>query len=133
MKRLLLILLTAFSAAAHTQQAPDGSQGDGYAGPFGERHVQEKRREQIAIGVRVRHNLRLASDRNEVQYAENRRRCQAALRVAELCGKFAGTFSCDDKGFKPITVDTGTRPIVMDNSARHKMERCALDAARRDP
>jgi len=133
MKRLLVILLTAFSAAAHTQQAPDGSQGDRYAGPFGERHVQEKQREQVAIGVRVRHNLRLASDRNEAQYAENRRRCQAALQVAELCGKFAGTFYCDEKGFKPITVDTATRPIVMDNSTRHKMERCALDAAKRDP
>jgi hypothetical protein len=133
MERLLVVLLMAFSAAAQAQQAPEDAQGTGYAGPFGEMHVQEKRLEQIAIGLRVQKNLKIASDRKEVQYAENRRRCQAALRIAESCGKFAGTFYCDDKGFQPIVPHLAIKPAALDNDGRYRMERCALDAAKRNP
>jgi hypothetical protein len=128
-QRLCVILLTAFGAVAQAQQAP---QSTGYAGPFGEEHAQEKRMEQIAIGMRVQQNLKIASDRKEGQYAQNRRRCQAALQVAELCGKFAGTFYCDEKGFQPIAAGASARAVAMDNVGRHKMERCALDAAKRN-
>lgn len=130
MKRLFAVLLMAFSAVAQGQQAPDDAQG---TDPFGEEHAQEKRMEQIAIGLRVQQNLRIASDRKEAEYAQNRRRCQAALQVAELCGKYAGTFYCDEKGFQPIAADASVKPVVMDNVSRYKMERCALDAAKRDP
>ncbi len=128
MKRLLAILLTAFSAVAQAQQAPQGA-----AGPFGEEHAQQKEMEQIAIGLRVQQNLKITSDRKEAQYAQNRRRCQAALQVAELCGKFAGTFYCDEKGFQPIAADASAKRVVMNSVTRHKMERCALDAAKRNP
>ena len=130
MKRLLAILLTAFSAVAHAQQAPQGTDN---AGPVGEEHAQEKRLEQLAIGVRVQQNLKIASDRKEVQYAENRRRCQAALQVAELCGKFAGTFYCDEKGFQPIAPHLAIKPVALGRVDAYRMERCALDAAKRNP
>jgi len=133
MKRVLLILLMASTVAAHAQEAPDGLQSTGYAGPVGEQHAQEKRLEQIAIGLRVQQHLKIAHARKETRYAENRRRCQAALQVAERCGKFAGTFYCDDKGFQPITADVTVKPVTMDNVSRYKMERCALDAAKRNP
>lgn len=123
-KNALLLLLTAFSIAARAQ--------DGYAGPFSEGHIQEKQSERIAIGLRVQQNLRIARDRDEARYAENRRRCRTALRVAELCGKFAGTFFCDEKGFQRITVQAPIEPARTGNGDRYKMERCALDAAKRD-
>jgi hypothetical protein len=133
MRRHLAILLTASCVVAHAQEAPDYPQGSGYAGSFDEKHAREKQLEQIAIGVRVQQILKVASDRHEVQYAENRRRCQAALKVAELCGKFAGTFYCDEKGFQPIAPDLAVKPAILDNGSRYKMERCALDAAARNP
>ena len=122
MKYALLLLLTAFSVAARAQ--------DGYPGPFSEGHIQEKQSERIAIGLRVQRNLGISRDRDEARYAENRRRCQTALRVAELCGKFAGTFFCDEKGFQPITVLV--KQARTDNGGRYKMARCALEAAKRD-
>jgi hypothetical protein len=99
-------------------------------GTFSERHVREKRLEGIAIGARTRQNLRNAAARDEARYAGNRRRCQAALEVAELCGKFAGTFYCNERGFQHIALEATARP-ALNRSARHKMERCALDAADR--
>lgn len=125
MKHLLAILLAAASIAAHAQE--------GYAGPFGEKHAEEKRLEQIAIGLRVQQLLRIANQRKEVQYAESRRRCQAALQVAQLCGKFAGTFYCDEKGFQPVAADAAVKSVAMDSGSRFAMERCALDAAKRNP
>ena len=133
MKRNLLILLLASSFAVHAQEAPDYAPGNPYYGPFDEMHAYEKHREQIAIGLRVQQILKVASDRNEARYADNRRRCQAALKVAELCGTFAGTFYCDDKGFQPIAPELAVKPAALDNRSRYQMERCALDAARASP
>ena len=89
--------------------------------------------EQIEIGMRVQQNLKIESERKEAQYAENRRRCRAALQVAELCGKFAGTFYCDEKGFQPVAADASVKPAVIGNVDRFKMERCPQDAAKRSP
>lgn len=125
MRFVLLFLLTAFSPGAPAQ--------DGHAAPFGEEHAQEKRLERIAIGLRVERNLTIARERNEVRYAENRSRCQAALRVAELCGKFSGTFSCNEHGFQPIPAGRAVKPPARDDASRYRMQRCALDAARHGP
>jgi hypothetical protein len=133
MKHLPVILLLTFSVVAQAQQTPDDVQDigyAGYAGPYGAKHVQKKRLERIAIGRRVQQNLRIASIRKEVQYDKNRRQCQAALQVAELCGKFAGTFYCNEKGFQPIAPDLAIKAPVMDNVGRYRMERCALDVVR---
>lgn len=118
---LLLLLVGALATAGHAQ--------DGDGGPFTEQHVQAKRLERIAMGLRAQQNLRIARGRQEIRYAENRRRCQQALRVAELCGKFAGTFYCDEKGFEPVAPGFA-RPAVLDSRSRYKMDRCALDAGR---
>lgn len=118
----LLLLLAALATAGHAQ--------DGDGGPFTEQHVQAKRLERIAMGLRAQQNLRIARGRQEIRYAENRRRCQQALRVAELCGKFAGTFYCDEKGFEPVAPAFAARPAALDNRSRYKMDRCALDASR---
>lgn len=131
-KHLLAVLLT-FSAATYAQAEPGPAHYDGYAEPFGRMHALRKQREQVAIGLRVQISLRIASERKEAQYAENRRRCQAALRVAETCARPARTFSCDEKGFKPIPAVAAAKHAVMSSGDRYKMERCVLDAANRDP
>lgn len=66
--------------------------------------------------------------RKQDQYAANRARCQTALQVATMCGKYAGRFSCGERGFRlatPIGVDgTAIGPAEI-----FKMDRCALQAA----
>lgn len=85
-----------------------------------------------AIAIRVRARQAVSDGRNAPQYAENRSRCAMALRVADECGKYAGTFYCDEKGFQPTPkADRAERP-VLDNAGRYKMERCAQDSARRN-
>ena len=134
MKHVLAILLTSVSLAAGAQAESERVQYDGYAAePFGAAHTQLKQREQLAIGLRVQTNLRVANARREEQYAENRRRCQAALRVAAACGRYAGTFACDERGFRPTPVDASAKHAVISSGDRYRMERCALDAAGRDP
>jgi len=127
-KRLLAVLLMATAAQAQ-EPLPDVAR-EREPGTFSEQHAREKQREGNAIGARMQQNLQAASDRDEVRYADNRRRCQAALEVAELCGKFAGTFYCNERGFQPMVPEATARP-ALNSSARHKMERCALDAADR--
>jgi len=122
MKHALLVLLVTVSASAHAQGSSPWTNER-----FTPEHQQEKQRERLAIALRVEQLQGASNDRNEVQYAANRRRCQAALRVAELCGKHAGTFYCDAKGFRPLEAEAAARPVVMSNDARYRMERCALD------
>lgn len=124
MKHALLLLLVTLSTGAYAQQE------QAYYGPFSPQHQEKKERERHAIALRVSKRLRAENDRDEVERAANRRRCQAALRVAELCGKFAGTFYCDENGFESIPVNVTPKPAVLDSGGRYRMERCALDAAR---
>jgi hypothetical protein len=131
-KYLLAVLLT-FNAAAWAQADPGPAHYDGFAEPFGRVHARQKEREQAAVRLRLQANLTSANERREAQYAENRRRCEAALRVAALCGKFAGTFTCDVRGFKPVAVDAAVKHAAVNDGDRYRMERCALDAAGRDP
>jgi hypothetical protein len=89
-------------------------------------HMQQ---EGLAIAIRVRARQAVSDDRDAARYAENRSRCATALRVAAACGKFAGTFYCDEKGFQPIPEAERVERPVPDSGAKYKMERCALDAA----
>lgn len=132
MNRLFAVLLMASCLAAHAQEEWENPHDNGYAGPFGKKHAEEKRLEGLAIGKRVQRNLGIARDRDEVRYAANRRRCQAALHVSALCGRYAGRFSCDEKGFQPIAPRLATKPAALDNSGRYRMERCALEAGNPD-
>lgn len=128
--RYLLAVLLSFSAAVCAQPDPGPAHYDGLAEPFGHAHARQKQRELVASGLRVQASLRMANERKEAQYAENRHRCQTALRAATTCGRVA-TFSCDSKGFKPI-VDAAARSVPLDDSARTQ-GRCALEAAARLP
>lgn len=54
------------------------------------------------------------------------------MQVAELCGKFAGTFSCNEKGFR---LESGmevsaAKPTVISNGSAFKIEQCALQASK---
>ena len=133
MKGALFLLLTTLSVVAHGQ-APTQAVNNPWANEhFTPQHQQQKQKEQRAIALRVKKLQSVSNDRHEIQYAENRRRCQAALRVADLCGKYAGAFYCDAKGFQPIVAEAATRPVVvMSNGDRYRMEHCALHAARRN-
>lgn len=89
------------------------------------------RREEVAIAARVQEQQRPIDERKRAQYAENRSRCATALRIADACGKFAGTFYCDERGFQPIA--PANARVVLDNAGRYRMERCAIDNAKRHP
>jgi hypothetical protein len=108
MQRVLLILLLA--TIGPTVAAPLENQA------------------QVALSLHAQESMAASRSRQAAHYAENRQRCQAALRVAELCGKFAGKFSCDEKGFKTLADKTG-KPAIPDPAGASRMERCAVDAA----
>lgn len=97
--------------------------------PPDHRSLQEDAR-LVAMKSRVRQLMKPANDRRTAQYAVNRERCEAALRIAEQCGKFAGAFYCNEQGFKATA---NFKPPILDNISRNKMERCALDAAKASP
>lgn len=115
-KRALFILLLAFGAAAQGQSAPDSPRRP------------EAVKEQLAIGIRVNARVRSVDARRAAQYAENRERCEAALRVAEQCGKYAGAFYCDEKGFKAIPESQRVRPVARDSRSPLEAKRCAMTA-----
>lgn len=97
------------------------------------------RRLYTKMGVRAE-TLRLRAlqqplaDLKTANDTENHRRCQNAMQVAALCGKFAGKFYCDEKGFRPLAItEISTRtPPVINNGNEFKMTQCALQAARGD-
>lgn len=73
------------------------------------------------------------ADRQAAKYAGNQRRCLNAMQIAALCGKFAGMFSCDGKGFRANAIAGGgnsrTTGSMIDNGSTLSMEQCALQAA----
>lgn len=87
---------------------------------------RQAKREAPAEALRVRLLLESSDDIQETGYAENRARCQNALQIAELCGKDAGLFSCDAKGFRHSSI--APKGAEIDNGARFKIEQCALQA-----
>lgn len=81
--------------------------------------------------VRVRMLLQTLNDQKTTEYAENHRRCEKAKRVATLCGKYSGMFSCDEKGFRreSITEVSTLKPAIFDNGSAYEIEQCLLRAA----
>jgi hypothetical protein len=142
MKPCFAFLIAAFSVAAHAQapviatpasytllEAPHDDPTVWSTGQSERRHLQMQE-QGLLIAKSVQARDKLAEDRDAARYADNRLRCATALRVAALCGKHAGTFYCDAKGFQPIPQAERKQP-VFDNGARFRMERCAQEAASR--
>lgn len=90
------------------------------------------RQEGLVIAARVQARQKQLDERDAARHAENRQRCEAALRVAELCGKNSGTFYCDAKGFQPIAPGARVKSAFAGSRDRYTMESCALEAARSD-
>ena len=88
--------------------------------------------ERVAMTQGLEARQRVVGDRQALQHAENRRRCESALRAAAACGKVAGTFYCDARGFRPITPEAGTAATRMGNEARYAMEHCVREFVKRD-
>lgn len=84
--------------------------------------------EAVTIAARVRQRQEQSNQRDALRRADNRERCIEALRVAELCGKHAGTFYCDAQGFQPVPLTGRTRTAVLDNDSTFRMERCVVEA-----
>jgi hypothetical protein len=79
--------------------------------------------------LRVRLLTQPANDRKAAGNAENRRRCEAALRVATQCGRSTGLFSCDETGFHPTPSGDLNAPSRSRDSERSKtVERCEVQA-----
>ncbi len=87
MKKFLLVLLVAVAADASAQQPPV------------DEHAAQARQESLAMATRAQDWQKASDDRHEIQYAENRQRCEAALKNVDPKGKPA-TFSCGARGFQ---------------------------------
>ncbi len=90
---------------------------------------QNTRHETQAVSMRVERFLKPFHDQQQVQYEQNRQRCERALRVAAMCGKPA-EYSCGEKGFvvKPALLSGSTR--ALSNEETYKLERCTLHASK---
>lgn len=126
-------------ALPETHRTDDAVSPDVPAGALGDWHRGEPvdrqpwiREETLTIARQVQARQQRLDDQRAMQHAENRQRCAAAMRVAGSCGKFAGAFYCDAKGFQPVALEARLPPVARDNEARHAMERCAAAAARRE-
>lgn len=86
-----------------------------------------------AESARVQGLLQSLSDTKAAKYAESRDRCESAMQVAALCGKYAGMFSCNDKGFRR-SISTVSTPAAAftgnGNGAAFNVEQCALQASK---
>ena len=89
---------------------------------------ERAQQEAVAIAARVRQRQEQPDQRDALRHAENRERCVEALRVAELCGKHAGTFYCDAHGFRPIAVAARAKDVGSGHGHPWQVERCAVDA-----
>jgi hypothetical protein len=98
-----------------------------------ERQRLWSQQQQVAISTRVQEQQKVLDDRDSTQYAANRERCASAMRIADLCGKHAGTFYCDARGFQPIPEAARVKPAALNNGGRNEMERCAREAAQAGP
>lgn len=134
-----LFLLIAFSAAAAQAGEPvppmvsvaltERGHGDW-------QHFQRKQRRRQEYQMAISETARLEllqkpfRDRQAVGHAGNLRRCENAMRVAALCGKHAGMFFCDEKGFRPapVTPTNILRRVTLSNGEAFNMEQCALQA-----
>lgn len=81
-----------------------------------------------ALAQRERALWQPSHDRKTAGYLENQRRCKNAMRVAALCGKFAGKFYCDEQGFRPALLTDVNTPTsaVIKHGSQYTMEQCAL-------
>lgn len=145
MKCALVLLLTACGGVANAQpvyrcevgfgqvayqdspctQPPEDNDTGYYARPL------RVRFETHAEASRVQVALKHLNDHKTDQYAENRRSCEAAARIAALCGNFGRRFSCDEKGFRPesVTQAKAAKVAGIDDRNAYKIEQCALRAA----
>lgn len=160
MKLLLLALVAAFPAVAqaqavyrcevglahvsYQQTACDAATRVGLVSPepfsptdaeIGQPSARRQRAkaEGVAIAARVLMRQESPNQRDALRHAENRGRCAEALRIAHLCGRHAGTFYCDAKGFQAVPEAARAKAVSLNNSDRHLMERCARDAKARRP
>ncbi len=96
------------------------------------RYLQQRARaESAASALRVKSHLKSQTDRQAAGHATSQRNCVDALQIARLCGKFAGQFSCDDRGFvRESLADRRLRgSTASDGLGAHDIDRCALQAA----
>lgn len=92
---------------------------------------REGRARNKAETLRVRELLSAQLAVRAAGYAQDQQRCETAMQVAALCGKYAGTFSCNAKGFKHIggAVNTPISALTGNgNGAAFNVEHCALQA-----
>jgi hypothetical protein len=75
--------------------------------------------------------LKPLNDPKATEYSDNNRRCQNALRITELCGKFAGDFSCDARGFHhESAADVSVfKSVSAGKISDYNIGQCALRAA----
>lgn len=112
MKCALFLLLLTLGATAQAQSASRPAAAT----------------QELAIGMRVSARVNTLDASKAAQYAENRERCQAALRIAEQCGRFAGAFYCDEKGFRAIPARERIKVIARRDLSPEERQRCEMTA-----
>jgi hypothetical protein len=86
MKRFLPVLLAAFAVTTFAQEPPGN-------------RAEQARQESVAMATRTQGLQKQTDDRRASGYAENRQRCETALKAAAQRGKVP-TFSCGERGFQ---------------------------------
>ncbi len=71
--------------------------------------------------------LQAANTETAALDASNRRRCHSALRAAKMCGRFAGMFSCGERGFQreePSAQNSVDLLLAVKGGGEANMQRC---------
>lgn len=70
---------------------------------------RQRRRQAVVAGraetLRQKRLFNPAVGHRDAVYAASRRRCEDALNVAAFCGRRAGTFFCDEQGFRILPAE----------------------------
>ncbi|WP_161554177.1 DUF4124 domain-containing protein [Stenotrophobium rhamnosiphilum] len=93
---------------------------------------KQNRMDSHAEGQRVQKVLRANKAETSALDASNRRRCQSALREARMCGRFAGMFSCGERGFQreePTAKNSVDLLLAVKGGGEANMQRCVEQAS----
>lgn len=92
---------------------------------------QSHRHQNDAEQRRLQLLLQTLNIQRDAEYAASRARCENAMRIAAICGKYSGRFYCDDKGFRAVPAEQAP-PMQPALNARDalSMEQCARQASR---
>jgi len=93
---------------------------------------KQSKSEVHAESQRVQAMLHASDVETAALDASNQRRCRSALRAAKMCGRFAGMFSCGERGFQreePTAKNSIDLLLAVKGGGEANMQRCVQQAS----